>query len=195
MIAMMATQPMAQGPAGERLGPQLRKLRRAAGLDQVQLSDRLAELGHPLAVSAISRIESGQRRADVSDLFALAAALDVTPNLLCIPEGQLDDQVRLVEDLTVTWQKAWLWATGREPLKEYDVPDYTEIRDWRAKNNPQIRPMPRDMEITGEQFDPYLTDFAKLVSELEKMEDRIPRAVLHWFLQRLQSRFGYRSGD
>jgi transcriptional regulator with XRE-family HTH domain len=63
---MMATRPLSPGPAGERFGALLRQLRHAAGLDQQALSAKLTELGHPIPVGSISRMETGARRADVS---------------------------------------------------------------------------------------------------------------------------------
>jgi hypothetical protein len=67
------------------------------------LSDRLAEVGRPIVPSGLSKIELGNRRVDVDDLTALAAALDTIPNDLLYepeqaPEGiSQDDYERLVE--------------------------------------------------------------------------------------------------
>ena len=60
----------------------LRRMRRERELTTAALSQRLAEIGHPIAATGITKIEMGDRRVDVDDLVALAAALDTTPNQL-----------------------------------------------------------------------------------------------------------------
>jgi transcriptional regulator with XRE-family HTH domain len=54
-------------------------------MTQRALSERLAAHGRPMAVTAISRTEYRQRRVDVDDLIALAAALGVSPTALLLP--------------------------------------------------------------------------------------------------------------
>jgi hypothetical protein len=59
---------------------QARRLRR--GFTLGELEEKLRELGRPIPLPALSKIEKGQRRVDVDDLVALALALGVSPNLL-----------------------------------------------------------------------------------------------------------------
>ena len=61
--------------------------RMAAGMDLVDLSERLGSLGWPMSISSLSRLESGVRRIDVDDLVALAHALGTNPSALLFSDG------------------------------------------------------------------------------------------------------------
>jgi transcriptional regulator with XRE-family HTH domain len=115
----------------------VRELRLAEGLDQQQLSARLAELGHPLPVSTISRIENGDRRADVGDLVAFALALRACPNELLLPTHHTEGEggVQITENHSMPWTYAWAWARG-----ELETPSPPPV-DWleplrRTKDTP-----------------------------------------------------------
>jgi transcriptional regulator with XRE-family HTH domain len=96
----------------------MRRIRRDRELTTGALSRRLAELGHPIAATGITKIEKGQRGIDVDDLVALAAALKTTPNRLLLPdiEGGVP-----YEGEPAPWGKEpparlWAWALGEVPL-------------------------------------------------------------------------------
>lgn len=184
---MMATRPLSPGPAGERFGALLRQLRHAAGLDQQALSAKLTELGHPIPVGSISRMETGARRADVSDLMALAVALDVSPSRLLLPaEGDPRDPVALTETYTTSWERAWLWAAGEVPLIDKDY------KPWIEQNAPH-KFMPNVLRIVRESMGRHAEDLAALWQTMEKFQDRVPPELLYHFLyvlaneQRLRS--------
>jgi transcriptional regulator with XRE-family HTH domain len=61
------------------------QFRRDRHLTLVQLSERTAQLGRGLSVSALSLIATGKRRVDVDDLMVLAVALEVPPVSLLMP--------------------------------------------------------------------------------------------------------------
>ena len=67
------------GPTGIAVGRNVRRLRIAAGTTQAELAERLAKRGRPIPVASIGRLENGERRVEVDDLTALAAALNVAP--------------------------------------------------------------------------------------------------------------------
>jgi transcriptional regulator with XRE-family HTH domain len=73
------------GPAGKAFAKKLKTLRQQRRLTTAALSDLLAEHGCRIEQSGITRIELGQRRVDVDDLLALAAALGVTAAQLLEP--------------------------------------------------------------------------------------------------------------
>ncbi|NSC22240.1 helix-turn-helix transcriptional regulator [Streptomyces albus subsp. chlorinus] len=75
----MAKRPLAIGPAGFRTARLIEHVRNERGLSQRELAARLNRLGHPLAHTALSRIECLRRRCDVDDLVAIAGALEVPP--------------------------------------------------------------------------------------------------------------------
>lgn len=102
----------ALGPTGVRVADRLTELRRARELTQGQLMERLRELGRPIAVAALSKIEKGLRRVDADDLIALALALDVSPNELLLPDpAHSDPEVELTPAKSMGVIDAWEWAT------------------------------------------------------------------------------------
>jgi transcriptional regulator with XRE-family HTH domain len=76
------TAPPAAGPRSRRVGERVRRYRRWWGWSLVDLSARMTAVGCPMSASALSTIETGRRRVDVDDLYALARALGVEPALL-----------------------------------------------------------------------------------------------------------------
>lgn len=115
----MGTRAVGYGPTGERLRAQLVRLRDDRRLSLAQLSQRLTELGHPIAPNGLSRIEQGERRVDVDDLVALAVALDVSPAALLLPADSDDQEnttVALTSAMSAPWVLAWRWAHGQVPL-------------------------------------------------------------------------------
>ena len=71
----------------------------------------------PLALDLISRIEKGLRVSDLTEIVALAVALDVTPNRLMLTDESMSERVMLtpaVDDVDAP--RAWAWATGDAPL-------------------------------------------------------------------------------
>lgn len=127
-----------------------------------QLSERMTEVGRPMTVNTLSAIENLDRRTDVDDLVAIAAALDVSPSSLLMPRVEDD------EDGGMAWRVAtsaepepsddgvasllsgqfWDWLVADAPLRE---PLFTDtgrdefaIESWRRKQVPpfahQMRP-------------------------------------------------------
>ncbi|MFI5831065.1 helix-turn-helix domain-containing protein [Streptomyces sp. NPDC051578] len=71
--------PNAIGATGAAVAENLSRLRKVRQMSQHDLAQALAEIGHPLHATAITRIELMSRRVDVDDLAALASALGVPP--------------------------------------------------------------------------------------------------------------------
>lgn len=65
------------GTAGRHLAETVTRLRDERGMDQRTLAARVTACGRRMTASAVSRIENLDRRVDVDDLLALAAALEV----------------------------------------------------------------------------------------------------------------------
>jgi transcriptional regulator with XRE-family HTH domain len=92
------------GPIGCRLAVNVRVIRRVRGLRLADLADRLCDLGNPIRINGLSKIENRDRRVDVDDLIALAAALDVHPlALLATPKPHTSDALvaLLLDDPTI----------------------------------------------------------------------------------------------
>lgn len=60
------------------VGANIREIRRSQGITLEDLVGRLAEQGYPITLSALSRLERGERRIDVDHLVAIAGALGVS---------------------------------------------------------------------------------------------------------------------
>ncbi len=105
------------GPIAKRIASNITRLRQINDLSQQELCDRLAIVENPLWASAVSRIETLNRRVDVDDLVALAVALGVTPNDLILPiPSDTDEYVELTPTMIVKLRDAWRWANGKAPL-------------------------------------------------------------------------------
>lgn len=70
------------GPEGARFAASLHQQRVARDLTLRDIEERLAGIGRPIQVAALSKIERGQRRVDIDDLLALAEALEISPVVL-----------------------------------------------------------------------------------------------------------------
>ncbi len=129
----------ALGPVGGRVAERVVTVRRAAGLTLAALAAKLEEVGHPMLISALSRIEKGRRRVDVDDLVALALALGVSPNDLLLSADPGPELVALAPRITMTAGSAWRWATREAPEQlahslfvSYSHADGTENARWLA---------------------------------------------------------------
>lgn len=111
----MAKRVGALGPTGIRLSKRVQDLRQARGLTLGTLARRLGELGRPIDLSALAKVEKGQRRVDVDDLVALARVLDVSPNWLLLPDTASHEQIELAERFRLTSSDAWKWAIRDQP--------------------------------------------------------------------------------
>lgn len=77
----------AAGATLDRVRVNMEALRRDHGWSLRELSDRLAEVGHPLGPNTVWKMEKGDRGIGVDDLDALARAFDVAPEALMRVEG------------------------------------------------------------------------------------------------------------
>lgn len=97
-------------PTGETVAANVVRVRRLRELTLRALSERLAELGHPMSTSAINRIENRSRKVDSDDLMALAVALDVSPLGLLLPvDADLSDQVEIT-GWSADAEALWMWV-------------------------------------------------------------------------------------
>ena len=130
------------GPTAQRVRKNLVEIRRQRGVSLRVLSERLSHLGHPLLASGLSKVETGDRRADVDDLAALALALDVAPNRLLLTGTAGDEQIELSPEAEASEGTAWRWATGEAALPVDlwgDDPasiNLDRIRRFRRENRP-----------------------------------------------------------
>lgn len=182
---------MERGPIGARFAANLRKVRKARGWDQARLSEELAKIEHPIGVNSISRMEKGERRADVSDLVALAVALDCAPGRLFLPEAEPDGPVALTATKVTTWRRAWQWAAGERSLEDPEQEtfprswdNYLEAGRWVADN----RPHDPALHVSGAQVLGAAEDLGDVVAAIEGAQKRgIPTPVIFAYLELMKT--------
>jgi transcriptional regulator with XRE-family HTH domain len=74
------------GPTGETVRRNVARLRDEQNLTYAELARRTEDVGRPIPMLGARRIEAAERRVDVDDLMALAAALGVSPTTLLMPD-------------------------------------------------------------------------------------------------------------
>lgn len=111
---------------GTVLATSVRRLREAQRLTYVELSERLTKVGRPIPVLGLRRIERGDRRVDVDDLFALAYVFGVTPLALLVDLGET--RASLTDRVQVLPYELLMWLLGRrEPGQRVNL-DIGEYR-------------------------------------------------------------------
>ncbi len=158
----------------QRFGENLRQLRRdMRGMGQAELAQRVSDLGVPLRVNSISRLENGTRVADVPELLALAVALDVTPNRLLLTADATDEPVGLTPNLSVTARCAWKWAAGDQALPKNGVDRYGS--GFQLVNRPHNPPD----RTTVRELDEHSEALSALYAEVQRAVDNgVPARVV-----------------
>jgi len=120
------------GPTGRRLAERLRAVRQQRGLTLAQLESSLAQLGRPIQLSTLSKIEKGQRLVNVDDLMALSLALDVPPNLLLLPANAAVEQVQLTQGRSMSGSEAWRYATDTSQVANVEFDRENKKKQFEA---------------------------------------------------------------
>lgn len=110
---------------GRTVASNVARLRRARDLSLELLSRSLGELGRPISVSGLSKLEHGDRKVDADDLVALAIALNVSPLAILLPPTRTPNEIAEVTGAKGLARDLWGWATGDTP-REMDG-DYEDI--------------------------------------------------------------------
>ena len=120
----MGTNAVQKDATARAVSANVQRLRKAQNLGLRALARKLEDVGRPMLHSAVDQIERGTRRVDVDDLVALAAALQVSPATLLMPESALDasfGQSRVLvewadkaEPVPADW--LWGWITAQHAL-------------------------------------------------------------------------------
>jgi transcriptional regulator with XRE-family HTH domain len=113
------------------LGDRVRKFRIAAELTQDELRAALAKNNVILNDTAISKIENGNRKVSVEELFALAESLGVS--MSCISNGYCttnEDFEKLTSSMSEVQKKQLMRAV------EHNIP---LIKEFSPDNKPQPR--------------------------------------------------------
>lgn len=131
------------GATGEQVAANIKRFR--GGMQYKELSEKLKDVGRPIAPLGLKRIESGERKVDVDDLMAFAIVFDVSPLTLLLPDsGSRDMKARITgrsDDLRCN--QVWNWATVVQPLptveRDEKAEELIERRAaFRERSKPQI---------------------------------------------------------
>jgi len=112
----MAKRRVEIGETGETVRSNVARIRKRKDLTLRDVADRLQETDRPLAFNTLSEIERGARRVDVDDLVALAAALEVSPSSILMPEVIDGDMSVKGTGIEKPMEAAhyWNWLMARE---------------------------------------------------------------------------------
>lgn len=102
-----------QRPLTRLVGENLAHWRKQRGLSLAELSARMDDVGLPLNLNGLNKIERGNRGVDLDELVALARALGVPPLQLIFPIGREQMTEVLPGTAIPTWTAA-KWFTGEE---------------------------------------------------------------------------------
>ena len=119
------------GPIGENVASTVRHFREARRLAYAELSRQLSQLGREIPPLGLRRLEAGERKVDVDDLFALAVALEVSPLVLLLP---VEATSLVPQGVEYDAESVWQWASGSKALTEENafrfIRDSNPLYDW-----------------------------------------------------------------
>jgi hypothetical protein len=124
----MPNREISPGPTGQRVAENVATLRESLGYTKTELGRLLADLGRPMTLDVLTKLESQHRRVDPDDLVALAVALRVTPNRLLLTGKAGTTEVQLTPARAAPARDAWAWACGEKQLQ----PDDGEPYRWES---------------------------------------------------------------
>lgn len=104
------------GPLTAHIAASLRRVREAQRVTYTELVQRLSDLGRPIPILGLRRIEKGERRVDIDELVALARALRVPAITLLFPLDASGRVVELLPGVLAEPRDAMRWFTGEGPM-------------------------------------------------------------------------------
>lgn len=120
---MTEKQKTSLGPVGEALRHNIRRIREGRRITYVELSERLGNIGRPIPVLGLRRIERGERRVDIDDLAALAVVLATPPVDLMVPGDAADDEpYGVTSEVSTLAGVAREWIAGTDFLVAPETP-------------------------------------------------------------------------
>lgn len=123
------------------VGGRLRRLRTMRQLTVRALADlAVKRSGVKLSGSGVSEMEFGRRTVSVDQLTALAAALDVSPMALLVPDEAMEngDIVALTGTGDITAERLIAWLRCEMPLEATDLDEF-DVVSWQRSTLPLAR--------------------------------------------------------
>jgi transcriptional regulator with XRE-family HTH domain len=101
----------------DTVAEQIRTLRKARGMSQQALADRLNTYEHAAHFdrTAVAKIETGDRALKFEEAFTFALALDVAPVHLLVPTDS-DEPIQLAPNFSASPYETRMWIRGAMPL-------------------------------------------------------------------------------
>lgn len=120
------------GPSGEAVAENIERLIGEKNLTFAALSKLLTEMKRPIPPLGLRKIVGRTRRVDADDLVALAAALDVSPVTLLMPNTEHGrDEVQVTgSEHPVGAQELWFWLRADTPLFDDRLPIVFHDAAW-----------------------------------------------------------------
>ncbi|MGN7968167.1 helix-turn-helix domain-containing protein [Microbacterium sp. 22296] len=119
------------GPTGDTVRENIRRVRLSRHWTLRDLAEKLIDNGHPIAQSALSKIENGTRKVDVDDLMALSTTLGVSPLTLLLSNPA---DPRTTFSLTGWGSEravdAWRWAITGDAAAIGVIPESDSLPWW-----------------------------------------------------------------
>lgn len=105
-------------PMTDHIRARVRKLRKATGMSQAELAEKVTDHGLDWGRTTVAKLEAGGRKAiTVQELFILALVFDVPPALL-LADPREPDQVPITANKRVDAWQVLLWLVGIVNLGE-----------------------------------------------------------------------------
>jgi transcriptional regulator with XRE-family HTH domain len=110
----------------------IRRIRKEQGIRIPELAARLSAQGTVITEQQLYNLEGGRRRLHVDYLFAIAAALGVSPLALQTLPTDDEDEVEVTPGVTVTGARFNGWTTGTRPLPGADEARFARFHPYGA---------------------------------------------------------------
>lgn len=159
----------------EVLADQLAAIRERRRWSQLELAERLTDLGVPMDRSTIAKLENASRRVTLDEALGLAAALGVSPASLFIPMTASTD-VAIAPKLAIHPRVARMWVRGQQPLSKADARTfYGEVSDdeWVAMQQSGIQLLLGHVQVLVDAW--VDQDKNKAVQAIDEINDEMAR--------------------
>lgn len=110
----------------------IRQIRKGQGIRIPELAARLEHMGTPITEQQLYNLEVGRRRFHVDYLYAIAAALEVSPLALQTLPTERSSEVDIAPGITVTNTRFNGWTTGTRPLPGADETPFAQFHPYGA---------------------------------------------------------------
>lgn len=176
----------------------MRETRERRRWSQQDLALRLGEMGAPTDRATVARTETGARGISLDDALMLAAALEVSPLALILPDDE-DDRVALAPSYKIDAELLRRWLVGVAPLPVFivadDLPDeWIQYEDGRiARDAAQVPVQTQDGKVLSRRENDERVRFWEQSSPLGQWKAYRRPGVRH--LVEMADAYAYAAGD